>query len=296
MKQISKRTLFIFMSMLLAQSCNVQAAAAATSAAVEGLKAAVPLMKEALKANTTAAPGFFRTCSQKVGAAAMTHIVRPAFVLTRGLVVTTAGALGLYGGGKLLLEKGIVPLSTPAPAPIPVLTPKVEAPQGPWGRLFNNGWGIPDAPKVIAADVTKEAGKKASSWIPSIPSIKEILSKVPGASTIAEYPTASKNAAAWLVAGFIYEGYCKQRQLEKLNTMMNKGIQDGNAGTTTYGTTWTECQAILAASGGYPQQTTVNARQYIDRINHGELTIKQNPWIAAAFYLHPYAIYKKMSR
>ncbi len=302
MKRISKRILFIFMSMLLAQNCHLQAsttvAVAAGKAAVDALKATAPLIEEAAKAAAPVATGFFKKCGQKVGAATMKHVIRPAFVLGRAIALTTGTGLGLYKGGELLVEKiDLSEINSPQLHLPPVNT------QGLFDGLFRN-W-----PNGSTPDVGTEVVKKADSWgswlsrntgldygIDCIKSTPGYLKNSSLGKLATEHPTLSTMAAAWLVAGFVYEGYYKQRQLERLNTLMNKGIWDGSKQTTTHGTSWAECQAILTATGQYPNTTPDNARVYIDRINNGDLSIKQNTWVAALFCLHPYSVYKKMTR
>ena len=273
MKQIFKRTLFIFMSILLAQSYNIQAAAAAAGVAgrtaADAIGAALPLMKtaakEALNANAPKAVGFFRTCGQKMGAAAMTYFFRPIFVLTKTTVIGTATVLGLYGGGKLLLEKGAVPVAAPALVPVP--TPKVaEATQGIYERLINNwNWGA-NTPKVIAANAGKKVAEKASSsGYPAfaIAGLDYMKSTWPVKKAM-EYPTVSKSLLAYAAAGYVYLRVIKRLQLNNHYKKLLTGLHAAQNNRPT-DASWTECLTILRNSGrGYPQNPTIdNAVDYM---------------------------------
>ena len=296
MKRILKKTLFIFMSILLAQNYHAQAyGGPAAKIAAETVKIAA----EAVKA-TPAAVGFIGRCSQTIKEATINYVIKPTWRITKAATLAAAGyGYSQYENGKIVFKDGVLK--------IPTATPPAEPTQGLWGNIFNWNWrtntprvGVGDAGKKIIEE-ERFFPRLSTMWNVAVDwttnnFIADYLVKSSPGKWVAANPDKSKVIAAWFVAGFIYEDYYKQRQLEKLNTMMNKGIQDGTAGTTTYGTTWQDCQAILAASGAYPATTPANARAYIDRINHGELTIEQNPWVAAAFYLHPYTIYKKMTR
>ena len=258
MKRISKRILFIFMSILLAQSCHVQASAAAAvgKIALDAAKAATPIIEEATKAAAPIATGFFRTCGQKMGAAAMTHIVRPAFVLTRGLAVATLGAVGLYGGGKVLLEKGG---AVPAPA---AAAPKVaEASQGIFGNLLN-GWDWKaNTPKAV--DAGKKVAEKAQDWGPwiaSITGLNYMKSTRLGKLAIAN-PKWTKVILAYAAAGYAYIHIVKRIQLNNKYRTFLTGIQAAQ-NNQTGNQTWVNCQAELRAAG-FPHATPIDAVNYI---------------------------------
>lgn len=261
MKRIFKRTLFIFMSILLTQSCDVQVSAAAP-----------------------VATGFFRTCGRKVGTSAMTHIFRPAFVLTRGLVVATAGAFGLYTGGELLLEKAALPIAVPAPA---AAAPKVtEVIQGFFGELFNN-WNLKaNAPQVIAPGAGKEVAKKTvcwCSWISSMIRLDYMKNTWLGKLVIA-HPKRAKLVLAYTAAGYAYIYIVKRIQLNTIHKKFFIGI-DAAQNTRPNDPTWIECQNILRNSGrGYQANPTVqNAFDYINSLSSSDI---DNGFVDWAFVAH----------
>ncbi len=290
MKRIFKRTLFIFMSILLTQSYNIQAAAAAAGVAgrtaTDAIGAALPLMKtaakEALNANAPAAAGFLRRCSQKLGAATMTYFFRPIIVLTKTTVIGTAAVLGLYGGGKLLLEKGV---AIPVPAPAPVVTPKVEAPQRSIGNLLNNwNWGT-NTPKVIAVDAGKKVAEQAQDWGPwiaSITGLNYMKSTRLGKLAIAN-PKISKVLLAYTAAGYAYIHIVKRLQLNNQYKKFLTGIQaaqNGQVGDQS----WLDCQAELTTKGFGQAPTILHALNYLKDLKASDINNGWAEW--AVFPLH----------
>jgi hypothetical protein len=263
MKQISKRILFIFMSIMMAQPCPVQASAAAAGPAIK---------------IAPAAAGFLARCGQKVGAATMKHVVRPAFVLGRAFAVTTAGAFGLYKGGELLLEKGN---AIPAPA-IPLPVPQVDAAQGFFGNLFNNwNWEI-NAPKIEAVagkKIIEQSGSWGSffSWLSGLDYMKTTR-----LGTLArENPTLSKCIFAYAAAGYAYIHLVKRLQLNTIHKKFFAGI-DAAQNNRPADQNWVECQTILRNSGrGYGAYPTVqNAFDYINTLRSSDI---DNGWIDVVF-------------
>jgi|GEM_PF-4549224 len=389
MKQISKRTFFIFVSILFTQSCNVQAV---TIMAANAIKTA--LTKITVQASAPVAPGLFRTCSQKIGAAAVKHLIKRPYMAGKTLIVRVVGGLSLYGGGQLLIENEILKPIDPAqvtppghktlsflrkdptlinppgakrqsffaqkPDPVPtgttptplepaistgvnalleepcnlpnerfsqsimssegiqeinLSTPKTPSeefsnpiPSQETSSLDSQGW-FDFLKKYSPAEWLSEKKAATSEWVfqKKANASQWVFQKKSNASEwvtekktiiikpIKDHPKIAAGLATWVVAGFVYEKYYKEHKKAALIVKMTRGMSDGANNSTIHGTTWRECQTLLQ-NNNYPTATIANAKDYIDRINNGSLSIPEHRLLWWLFLLHPYSVYKKMSR
>ena len=296
MKQIFKRTLFIFMSILMAQSCHVQAsataAAAAAKVAVDALKATTPLIGEAAKASVPVAASLLRRCCQKVGTAAVTHIIKPAYILGRTTAVATAASATGYCGYLYAEKHGKIPTFAPSNTPTPT-TPKLtpSTPPASSGSGFSDGlkWW---APKIIDTEAGKKITEKAQDWGPWISSIVGLdymKSTSLGKLAIA-HPKISKGILAYTAAGYAYIHIVKRIQLNAIHKKFFAGI-DAIQNNRPTDPTWIECQTILRTSGrGYPAQPTAqNALDYMKDLKASDI---DNEWLDRAFGAH--VLYSKV--
>lgn len=275
MKQIFKNLLLIFIGLCGSYNGPVQGSAAA---AVGAVKAATPIIEEAAKV----APSFFALCGQKIGAAAMKHVVRPAFILGRTITVTSLTALGVYGGGKVILEhNGYVPARAPVPH-VPA-QPAAKEGAGLFGGVFNH-W-VPNPP----------AAPKKSSWewpgLNDLPGINSLKNSNIG-KWMTQNLTPSKVVLGYCAAGYAYIHILKRLQLTTLHRKFFSGINAAQNGRAT-DPTWVECQTILTNSGrGYGAAPTVqNAFDYINNLSASDI---DNGWVDWIF--GPHVLWSKALR
>jgi hypothetical protein len=141
--------------------------------------------------------------------------------------------------------------------------------------------------KANASKWVSQKKSNASEWVTEK---KTIIIK-----PIKDHPKIAAGLATWIVAGIIYEKYYKERAKDHLNRKMNVGWDEFAAGRPTQ--TWTDCQNILRANGyTIAQLTKAQVDDYINRINNGSLSIPEHRLLWWLFLLHPYSVYKKMSR
>jgi hypothetical protein len=282
MKQITNKILFMSISLFVLSSAPAQGAAygaaAALKSVMQGAKTAAPLVGETApvigNAIKTTTPSLLKMCGQKMGEVAMKHVIRPAYVLGRAITVTTLGALGVYGGGKVIMEQnGYIPAPVPA-APVPA--PAVKG-QGLFGGVFKY-WGAPAGAAAPAAAKTAEGWW---AWIPGgttyiQPGINYILKKA------AAYPTGSKIALGYFAAGYAYIHIVKRLQLTTVHRKFLAGIQAAQNGQTG-SQTWIDCQNTLQANGFGANATMVHAVNYLKDLKASDI---DNGWLDWAFFPH----------
>ena len=256
MKKVSKRTLFIFMSILLAQNCTLQAAAPAARGLTQIIVAAAKYAtKEVAKFAAFAGSGYF---------------------------------YGVYENVKFNDLKIAQLPQEPAIKAIQKV-PVVLAASLPQASTVLAASTIP-ATKIVIEKATQEVSKKASSWASYVPGL-DYLKSYDFKKMAGDYSPTSKALLGYATAGCATLYIVKRLQLYYLQKKFLLCLEAAEA--TRDPAQWNECKNIMHAFSPekYPIIANINnamAMKFITTLKPSDIS---NRFLKYVFPLHTLTAY-----